>query len=74
MKSIKSVISFEVIEENYHKFIKYFDTDFNEWHNEEAIESKIYELLNEADYCELSDCPYVYDLTKIESIDTAIVK
>lgn len=53
------LISFEVPEPLYKDFIEYFDTNFDEWEDEDKVEDRVYELLRHESYQDLVDCPYV---------------
>lgn len=57
---MKYIIELEVEEKDYVEFIKYFDEDFDEWEDPDAVEEKVYDLLRHESYHDLMDAPYVY--------------
>lgn len=57
---MKYLIELEVEEKDYVEFIKYFDEDFDEWEDPDAVEEKVYDLLRHESYHDLMDAPYVY--------------
>ena len=57
---MKYLIEFEVNEQDYEEFIKFFDESFDEWNDPNAVEDMVYSLLSHESYDELSNCPYVY--------------
>lgn len=57
---MKYIIELEVEEKDYVEFIKYFDEDFDEWEDPNAVEEKVYDLLRHESYHDLMDAPYVY--------------
>ena len=54
------LISFEVPKPLYKDFIEYFDTNFDEWEDEDKVEDRVYDLLRGESYQDLVDCPYVW--------------
>ena len=54
------LIELEVRETDYKDFIEYFDKDFNEWEDLDAVDDKVYDLLRHESYDELANCPYVW--------------
>ena len=54
------LIELEVKETDYKDFIEYFDTNFDEWEDEDKVEDRVYELLRSESYQDLVDCPYVW--------------
>lgn len=54
------LIELEVKEMDYKDFIEYFDTNFDEWEDEDKVEDRVYELLRGESYQDLVDCPYVW--------------
>lgn len=57
---MKYIIELEVEEKDYVEFIKYFDEDFDEWEDPDAVEDKVYDILSHESYHDLMDAPYVY--------------
>jgi hypothetical protein len=54
------LIELKVNEQDYKDFIEYFDTNFDEWEDEDKVEDRVYEILRYESYQELVDCPYVW--------------
>ena len=54
------LIELEVKETDYKDFIEYFDTNFDEWEDEDKVEDEVYDLLRHESYDELANCPYVW--------------
>lgn len=57
---MRYLIELEVREEDYKDFIEYFDTNFDEWEDEDKVEDRVYDLLRHEDHDELVNCPYVW--------------